>query len=304
AMPAVLTSLLDEQPGPAKRISEQRAAALVAAALDAAMPAPTSQASANPGPATSRATAAYRRSPWKLVLMAAIVVATTGAAAAGIYRLAAAPTPDGEPGPASPASGEQRPAPIADGPAPQLDEPASEPRADGLATAPEPAGSRQVEAERVESARPGPTESLPSAERRPERPEPRPKWQADKPAADLLRLANEARKTRNWRRADRYYQSVLSGGADRTATYVAAVASASIRLEKLGRPKSALALYRKALRLARNGALAEEARWGIAAAHRALGQAKLERRALEEFIARHPDSPQVAQARQRLRDLL
>jgi hypothetical protein len=49
--------------------------------------------------------------------------------------------------------------------------------------------------------------------------------------------------------------------------------------------------------------LSEEARRGVAEAWRSLGNTEQEARALEDFLAAHPDSLSAGSARQRLKEL-
>ena len=86
-----------------------------------------------------------------------------------------------------------------------------------------------------------------------------------------------------------------------TATaYVARVAAASLRLDHLGDPAGALALYRGALA---GGALGEEALLGTARCHRALGDRASEAATLRRLLAAHPRSLLAAQASARLAEL-
>jgi predicted Zn-dependent protease len=82
---------------------------------------------------------------------------------------------------------------------------------------------------------------------------------------------------------------------------VARVAAAEMRLEQFGDVAGAEQLYRQAK--TRGGELTAEAQFGLAQVYRARAETGRERRALEEFVARHPDSPLVAAARRRLQAL-
>jgi len=120
---------------------------------------------------------------------------------------------------------------------------------------------------------------------------------------DLLRRANALRARGAFREAERLYSDVARSAADRDDAYAAGVAAASLRLEQLGRPQSALALFREALRRRPRGALAEEARRGIAECHRALGDTQAEVRALRELLAAHPNTLLRSRAQARLNQL-
>lgn len=118
-----------------------------------------------------------------------------------------------------------------------------------------------------------------------------------------MKQANEQRRARQWQAAEALYQRVMREHPGTSAAYVAAIAAASIRLDHLGDARGALRLYQSALASGVNRALAEEARWGLAEAHRALGDDAREIRALQDFVTRHPGSPLIPQARARLRAL-
>jgi hypothetical protein len=125
----------------------------------------------------------------------------------------------------------------------------------------------------------------------------------DAPAEDVLALANQRRKERAWGKADELYRRVLERYPRTDAAVVAEVASATIHLEHLGDPRGALAAYRRALAARPAGALGEEARWGIAEAFRAVGDAKGEAFALRVFLETHPRSAMAPVARKRLAEL-
>jgi tetratricopeptide (TPR) repeat protein len=268
-----LLSPLDGRPGPARRISSAQARALVEAALDAA----ADSIDAAPAAATPRR--AFGRG-WQMVAAAAACLLLVGAASAGIYRFArTAPAVEPVPEPENRPSTRQPAAPAEPEPEPAF-EIVVELGDDWRAEPEEPADDL-----REPRRRPGPTEAKP---RTPD---------------DLLQLANEHRRDRRWRQAERTYARVMREHAQTSAAYVAAVASASIRLEKLGDPRGALRLYRRALRDEPRGPLSEEARFGMAEAHRALGDHAAEAAALRELLARHPDSPLRPRAEARLRGL-
>jgi tetratricopeptide (TPR) repeat protein len=261
---------LDDQPGPAKPISDQRAADMVSAAIERAY-----------APVATVATV-KRGSAWRTVLVAAAVLAVAGVASAGIYRLA---TSDSEPDDAEvePQPTDERVTPPP-GPAPELVPPAD----------PEPTP--------VEVYVPAPVDVEPDAEPKTTRPEVRRDPRPSTPE-DLLAQANERRGDKQWRAADTLYQRVIRKHGGTSAAYVATIASASLRLDHLGDARGALKLFRKALKSKPRGYLAEEARSGIAECHRALGNAEAEAEALRELIDEHPDSPLRGRAEKRLRSL-
>ena len=270
---------LDGEAGPARRLTSARTAAMVSSILDAAArPAPEDAvAQRDPAPARSA-----RRVSW---LAAALVLALlVGAAAAYVVVRAPAPavveapvTDPPAPAPVrTPAVVEHDPVePITDEPI--IDEPADEP-------ADEPVVDRPVR-------------------RRPRAPIADDAPPAGAAAADVLAAANARRRARRWRDADALYQRVVAEHGRSDAAVVALVASASLRLDRLADPAGALRRYRRALSQRPAGPLAEEARWGIAEAHRALGDAGAEAAALRTFVEAHPGSAYAATARRRLAEL-
>ncbi len=259
---------LDDRPGPAKRISSQHAAELVGAVLDRA--------------AEDRATTAGTRSSRsvrRVVLVAAALVVVAGAASAAIYELSVRRS---DSGPSTPAP-RHRVAPSATREEPEP-EPTVEP-VDETPAEPEPAVVDPVE------------RSRPARKRAPARTD------VDESPEDLLAQANERRKESAWRQAAKLYQRVRDEYPGTSAAYVATLASASIHLEHLDGARRALELYRAAMRDRPEGYLAEEARYGLAEAYRALGQPKAEARALSEFLDKHPGSPLRERAERRLDQL-
>jgi tetratricopeptide (TPR) repeat protein len=123
------------------------------------------------------------------------------------------------------------------------------------------------------------------------------------PASELLARANQLRAQRRWRDAERAYRTVFRQHRGTPESYSAMVAAASLELEHLNGPREALRLYRQALAARPSGALAAEARYGIAAAYRKLGNREQEREALREFISKHPTSLRKTRAQTRLDSL-
>jgi len=122
-------------------------------------------------------------------------------------------------------------------------------------------------------------------------------------AVDLLGEANAKRAAKQWRESDALYMRAVRRAPHSLAAQTALVASASLRLEHLGDPKGAAARFRRALAIAPDGALAEEARWGLAEAARARHDNAAEAHALDDFLAHHAGSPRAAQARARRAEL-
>ena len=120
---------------------------------------------------------------------------------------------------------------------------------------------------------------------------------------DLLRTANRLRADKSWAEAARTYERVIERYESSGQAYPAMLAAAALRLERLSDPAGALRLYQRALRTRPTGSLAEEARFGEARSHRALGQSDAERAALQQFVSSHSSSWRAGQARARLREL-
>ena len=120
---------------------------------------------------------------------------------------------------------------------------------------------------------------------------------------DLLDEANRLRAARRWQSAERVYGRVARDYPGSDECYAALIASATLRLEQLDRPEDALAAYKRALAMRPHGDLVEQARYGVAQAQRALGRTAAEIRALRSFLAAHPDSLRVRDARARLHEI-
>jgi hypothetical protein len=137
----------------------------------------------------------------------------------------------------------------------------------------------------------------------PRRDRPRTKPAPRESAADLLGEANAKRAAKQWRESDALYTRVVERAPKSFAAQTALIASASLRLEHLGDPKGALQRFRRALAIAPSGALAEDARWGIAEAARATRDRAAEATALDDFLAHHASSPLAPRARARRAEL-
>lgn len=122
-------------------------------------------------------------------------------------------------------------------------------------------------------------------------------------AADLLGEANAKRAAKQWRESDRLYARVVDRAPRSLAAQSALIASASLHLEHFRDPKGAAQRLRKALAIAPSGALAEEARWGLAEAARALHDRNAEAAALDDFLAHHASSPLAPRAKARRAEL-
>ncbi|ACY15815.1 tetratricopeptide repeat protein [Haliangium ochraceum] len=307
---------LDAHAGPARRLPAAQSQAMIDSALDAVF---GPQPAAAPAPQPTPARRPGRRVLW---LLAAALVIGGSAASAGVYALLAGRAPAADepahaerapaPGPAQlalsavsdPSSeiaderGSQAPAPDEPEPAEEIASAADEPSADEPSSGDRPSTRNSRRLTRRRAAQPAIATPQPAPE-----PPAEPVAPAPRTPEDLLKQANQQRQQRAWQRAESLYLQVVAEHPGSSAAYVAALAAAAIRLDHLGNPAGALRLYRDALRSERNRALAEEARYGVAEAYRALGQRASEQRALEEFLAHHPDSPLAAASRRRLNAL-
>jgi tetratricopeptide (TPR) repeat protein len=258
--------VLDDRPGPAPRISRERALAMVETAL-AELPPPIA--------APKRLASGSKYG----VVAAAVLLGVVGGAAAARWYFA-----------------DRTPA-AATTEAPKAAEPAAKPEA-----APEPAPVLQPQAAepapaKVEPIEPEAADSEPvveraaSAERGRGAPE------------DLLQKANRLRTQGRFREAAQTYSAVSDRYPKTLSSYVAQVAAASIELEHLSHPGKARRLFEKALKEHPEGALDLEARQGLATALRDLGQQKAEVEALRRLIDMHPASPAAKRAALRLAEL-
>jgi tetratricopeptide (TPR) repeat protein len=261
-----LLQALDSQPGPARRLSQRRAAEIVGAVLQAGM-----DGDRAPARARERAPVLVR-----LLVAALLLVLLAGASLAAVYLVRRQARPATAPMPAQAPASISLPAssPVA----PSVSSPASGP-APAAATAPAIAAPPTASA----PARPAPVH-IHSPE-------------------DLLQLANQRRGARRFREADALYQRVLQRHPGTPASYVAQLASAALRLEHLRDPRGARRLYEAALRTHPAGALSEEARLGLAESCRALQARDAEAQALRDLISAHPGSLHRRQAEARLRAL-
>ena len=369
---AALLPPLDGYPGPARRLSSARTARMVSEIVDAAsaqphepaaVPVPLSPFDVTRSvifepPAEPRPRGVAGRG---LVMAAALVVASVGSAAAGVWiamrerpqaaeppRAASAPAAEREPvrrapvqTPAAAGSVPAEPARIAD------EAPAGDPieereqfeKIDDAGDGADPTDDAADEADEAgdandadrarrsdrrrralrqrreraarEAARSrevatrdvAPPEPDMPRQTAPARRDPVVVLPADAPVEDIVALANQQRKEKRWRAAEALYERVMRDHARTDAAAIATVASASLHLDHLADPAGALRRFRQALRLRPDGPLAEEARWGLAETHRALGDVEAESAALEGFLAAHPRSVNAARARQRLTEL-
>jgi hypothetical protein len=178
------------------------------------------------------------------------------------------------------------------------------PRAAAPQAEPTPPPRAAFVAAPIEEARPvevAPVETSRAPEPR-AKPVPRPAV-AEASPHDMLQQANDLRAQRQWLAATQVYEKTLHTFPGRAEAYSATVAAGVLRLDQLGDPKGALALFTSAVRARPRGPLAEEARWGAIQAFRALGDRASEMAALQEFVTIHPQSLLAWRALARLREL-
>jgi len=119
----------------------------------------------------------------------------------------------------------------------------------------------------------------------------------------LLERARACRRDRDWPCAVDAYDEIEMRFPDRPEAMTATVLRADIELNQLGEPHRALEHYRKYLRLAPDGPLAEEALWGSCRALGAVGDTEGRHRSIEEFLERYPRSAMAAEAEAELTEI-
>jgi hypothetical protein len=258
---------LDAQAGPARRMASARAHDLVQAALAAASAAHEAPSLADPSvrPRPARRSRAARLIA--IALAATLVAAVAMAGAALVARLRA-PAVSPAPPPA----------------APSADMPAAATSAEDPAAVPPPPDPSPAPPAAPEESASASASAAPSASiARPPAHEVRPK--------DLLEIANQLRAQKRWREAEAAYARVARDFPGTSEAYTATIAAAELRLDHLKDAKGAEALYKSAQSSRPDGALSEEADFGVAESHRAAGNAVAEAGALRAFLAKHPTSP-------------
>ncbi len=242
-----LLSLEEPSAGPALPLGPEASERLVASALAEAFPGsgPASPADASADPFARRVTRATGAGGVAALVGAGIVVVATGLAF--LVRPARAPV-------------------------------SVEPRAE-RATAAEAKVEHAAADNAARSVKEAPAIAAPGPEKRPGlRPEARLSEQ------ELLGAANAARRARRWREADALYSKVVEHFPSSPVAFVAALASAELRLELLGDARGARERFRFATRGGEAHAL--DAYEGLAAACRALADAACEAEARAEIVAR------------------
>jgi hypothetical protein len=121
--------------------------------------------------------------------------------------------------------------------------------------------------------------------------------------ADLLAEVRDLRVDRDWTGVIDTYQKLMRMYPNALEARTCLVPMGNTQLKKLGRPSAALKSYRAYLKAASRGALAEDARWGIALSLRELGRTEEEIRALKKFKTAFPDSLFIPVVETRLESL-
>lgn len=119
----------------------------------------------------------------------------------------------------------------------------------------------------------------------------------------LIQNAQSCLIARDWKCASSRYHDVLQHYPHRPESTAILVSLAKIELRHLAVPQKAFEHYKSYQQQAPDGPLAEEALWGIAQASRKLGKGATEKKTLQLFILRYPQSAQLKRARNRLQQL-
>lgn len=258
-----ITLHLDNQPGPAARIPQDRMHAMVATALAEYDKIHLPQA--EQAPATT-STLASKATPWLVGAGSALVI-ISGVMTARYFL--DAPEPKPMPTPVAEVAPAQPPMAAEVTPEPELAEP-----------------SPAVEIDEAPSASDKGRRAL--TRNAPE---------------DLLQKANQLRAAGRFREAAQTYSLVYDRFPKSQAAYVARVAAAALELEHLSNPLKARKLFESALQDRPKGALDLEARQGLSVALRDLEDRAGEREVLRSLIKGHPGSPAARRAQVRLMEL-
>ena len=284
-LPLEIELPLDAHAGPATRLSRQRAAAMIdAALLEFDKVVQQTQEAHHDVRASGALPRGLRQAPargsawsaWSTRAVAAgALLALAGSAAAARYYFnfgTAVPAPAAAPAQRAPTR--PQPQPIA---APEaVEAPSTPPNAEAA-----PAETTTTSGPAARSRAPSRTTA----------------------AEDLLQRANQQRTAGEFRQAADSYALVYERFPKTLSGYVARVAGASLELEHLSNAARARKLFEQALRDQPAGALDLEARQGLGMALRDLGDRAAERRALEALVAAHKNSPAARRAEARIREL-
>jgi ferric-dicitrate binding protein FerR (iron transport regulator) len=122
-------------------------------------------------------------------------------------------------------------------------------------------------------------------------------------AMELLDAARRARAASDWPGAAAVYEELTTRFAESPEACVTLVPLGQLRLERLGDAAGALGAFEEYLRCSSSGGLAEEASWGRIEALEVLARPVEEAEAIRAFLAEHPASLRIGQARRRLAEL-
>jgi len=267
-----------EDGGPAAPLSAAKRRAMAQAILAAARAEEPASAAPPRAPATRR-----RRARAAVLLVAAALVCGGAMASAIVWSSREAPVEE-----EAPTARPRSPEPPPPRPATDLQPPELQP----LEVEPPPVEPEPVAHEEEVAPRPRARSSEPRSSE--------PRSSEPSTPADGLAAANALRRDRRWSAAERAYLAVARRFPSSEQAYAARLAAADLQLTHTDRPARALASYRAALAARPRGSLAAQARYGVARSLRRLGRARDERRALEAFLAAHPDDLRAASARTRL----
>jgi tetratricopeptide (TPR) repeat protein len=244
-----------------------------------------------------------RFTPRRLLLAAGLFAASAAAAVVGVKVVQRSAEPAAATSPAEPRAGADAPPAL-----PSAAEPSGlEPPAMPVPPTPAlPAKERPAEADVV--LRPGSVPTASTANSPSAKPAPlvsrsgatprSSQHQGGTVAADRLAAANSLRSRHRYREALAVYLQLIEMDPNGMQASVARVAAAEMQLEQFHDVAGAERLYREAR--TQGGELTAEAQFGLSQVARARADAPGERRALQDFLSRHPESPLAAAARRRL----
>jgi TolA-binding protein len=120
---------------------------------------------------------------------------------------------------------------------------------------------------------------------------------------ELLATARDLRAGRDFAGAIAAYERLVAAYPETPIARTALVSLGQIYLDQGGNPGRALEVFRRYLAASQKGPLGQEAAYGVARAHRALGDTTAERAALEAFLRDYGASPKARNAAERLAEL-
>jgi ferric-dicitrate binding protein FerR (iron transport regulator) len=138
---------------------------------------------------------------------------------------------------------------------------------------------------------------------RPQRPRPAERVDTHRTPQQLLAEARRKRARKDWSGAAAAYRKLIRMHPGTYAGRSALVALGVLELDHLANSNTALQLFERYLRTTRTGVLAQEAAYGKTRALRRLGRREKEKKALQAFLHRYPQAPQIGLVKRRLRAL-